>query len=140
MKNFIRFCTCILCASLCPLASAQSVSITKSSAPNDTTFAAAPLVCQLTGPELQARKADLQQVVFSKVTAVDEVETGFVFRFADQGDFLRLLVDYMIAEQACCPFFQFDLSIQPNHGGIAWQISGPPAAKEMLRDFIKEGE
>lgn len=140
MKNFIHSCACILCVSLCNLTVAQSVFPAETRSLNDTTFAAAPLVCQLTGPEMQVRKAALQQVIFSKVTAFDEVETGFVFHFADQDDFLLHLIDYMLAEQACCPFFQFDLSIQANHGGIVWQVSGPPAAKEMLKSLIGGGE
>ena len=94
------------------------------------------LVCKLVGPEFQKRKTELQAEIFSKVESVNEVPDGFIFHFKDEGDFLQKLADLMLAEQKCCPFFQFDLSVKSYNQGIDWKISGTPEVKEMLRSMV----
>ncbi|MCG8321734.1 MAG: hypothetical protein MI921_19695 [Cytophagales bacterium] len=56
-----------------------------------------------------------------------------------KGDFIEKLADDMLAEKKCCPFLQFDLSIQANNTGV-WKISGSPRAKEMIKSMVEKDE
>ena len=118
------------------IACSQNKDINENRMIMDSTSASGLFVCKLTGPELQKRKAALQQEIFSQVKELKEVENGYIFHFMDEGDFIEKLVDYMLAEKKCCPFFQFDLSILANNAGIAWKITGPPEAKEMIKSLV----
>ena len=104
----------------------------------DTTTNTPPLACTLTDAELARRKAGLQQEVFSRAYEIAEAEDGYVFYFADEDALLSRLIEYMLAEKACCPFFRFDLSIRPYREGIVWKLSGVPEVKAMLRAWVAD--
>ena len=106
--------------------------------PVDSSTTSHLLVCQLSGPELQQRKAELRQEVFGKVNKYEEIPDGYVFYFSDEGDLAMKVADYMLAEKECCPFFNFELAIQAHQKGISWKITGPPEAKDMIRMLIEE--
>ena len=104
----------------------------------ENTFSSGNLVCQLTGPELATRKSELQKEVFDHVTTVDEMSDGYRFHFADNPDQLLNLLDYIMAERKCCPFFKHNLSLEANQEGIAWEVSGSPEVKAMLGMMMDE--
>ena len=93
-------------------------------------------VCQLSNSELEKRKKDIQKDVFSQVTKVEELQDGYTFHFEDKNDIDEKLAFYLLAEKRCCTFFQLDLSIKPNHNGIAFRISGAPEAKTFLKSIL----
>ena len=101
---------------------------------NDSTFFA----CQLSKPELMKRKAALQKEVFSKVKNIEEISEGYIFHFEDKGELILKLVDYILAEKNCCPFFNQELSIKADGGGISWKISGSIEIKEILKIMLEE--
>ncbi len=93
--------------------------------------------CLLSNSELAERKNKLLQEVFSKVKKVEEVDDGFLFHFDDDENLLSSLFYYIMAEKACCPFFQQDISIGADHSGITWKISGKNGVKEMLKEMFE---
>ncbi len=95
------------------------------------------LVCLLQGPELTQRLGELKTEIFQHLQSMEEVEKGYIFHFPDDKEFILKLMDYVLAERSCCPFFQFDLSFAPQNSGVALQVSGPPEAKEMLRESLE---
>ena len=106
----------------------------------DSNFSQSTLVCRLTGPELAERKAALQKEVFSKVQRVEEVSDGYLFHFPDDNDLLFKIMDYMLAEKQCCPFFNYDLGIKANGAGATLKVSGTPEAKETLKALLGKAE
>lgn len=96
------------------------------------TFSANRLTCKLTNEEFQKRKAKLQEEVFANVKIAEELENGYAFYFQHDEDHLISLVDYMLAENKCCPFFQQDLTLLPNNGGLIWKLTGNEQVKDLL--------
>lgn len=96
------------------------------------------LVCKLIGAELAEKKELLKTEILSLVKEVDEVDNGYILKFEDKDDMLLKLMDYLMIEKECCPFFVFDLNIQPNSNGISLKISGQEGAKDMLKPLIDE--
>jgi len=96
------------------------------------------LVCKLIGAELAEKKELLKTEIFSQVKGIDEVDNGYILKFEDKDDILLKLMDYLMIEKECCPFFIFDLNILPNSKGISLKISGQDGAKEMLKPLVDE--
>ena len=133
MKRMLNFSLLFLWLGL-SIAFAQS----NDSPPNSPTMDSQLLVCKLNGPELIERKQALQKEVFAQMISYEELEKGFIFRFAFEENFLIKLTDYMLAEKKCCPFFQYELKIKAHTAGIELAVSGEGEAKEMVRSMIED--
>jgi len=94
------------------------------------------IVCTLSESDLIERKEKLKSEIFSKAIKVEEVKFGYIFHFKDEAALLPKLTEFIISEQKCCKFFQYDLSIKPSNKGIALKISGPVLAKIMLEEMV----
>lgn len=90
------------------------------------------LSCSLTSAELQDRIALLRTEIFPKLTKKVELEEGYIYYFADEGDLAIKILEFIGKEKQCCPFFKFDFSILPFEKGLALQISGSAGVKEFL--------
>jgi len=64
------------------------------------------------------------------------VKFGYIFHFKDEATLLPKLTEFIVTEQQCCKFFQYDLSIKSSNRGIALKISGPVLAKIMLKEMV----
>ncbi len=137
MKNLIPKLTYVMCLTACGFANAQSSQDETSQVIDDQIFTSEPLVCKLTGPEFRKRLDELRTIVFAKVESYEELENGYVFKFEDDEDFLPKLMDYMLSERKCCPFFDFNLSVKSKRGGPDLTVSGPDGAKEMIEMMIE---
>ena len=91
--------------------------------------------CSLTGAEFTDRVEKLKQEIFSKLKSREETADGYIYYFEDEGNMAESILEMMVLEKQCCPFFKFDLSILPFRQGIALQLSGSPAVKDFLQDF-----
>jgi len=91
--------------------------------------------CSFVGEDLLERKKILKETIFSKVLKKEKVANGYVYYFNDDSDLLASVFEHVQIEKACCPFFKFDISILPNKGGFALQISGSKEALELIHEF-----
>lgn len=92
-----------------------------------------PFVCLLTGPEQAERKKALQNEIFSQVKKIEEIETGYIFYFEYDSEFLIKMTDYVIAENNCCPFFTFETKLHSKDDVRLKIISSSKEAKEMIK-------
>ena len=138
MAAFTKLFTCMFFLVISSQLRAQEIIPNQQLSKMKSELSDSDLVCQLTGPELIKRKNALQQEVFHKVRKISEQKEGFTFYFDDEDEFLLKLTDYMLAEKKCCPFFSFKLSIGANNAGIALTVTGPPEAKELLKEMVKK--
>lgn len=91
--------------------------------------------CSLSSEELLERKAELKELVMSKVERKEIRPDAYVFYFEDDPILLQDLMEFVQKEKACCHFFKFDLSILPFQKGIALQISASKEAFEMVKEM-----
>jgi hypothetical protein len=95
-----------------------------------------PIACSLTGEELAQRTQSFGDLLRS-AQRVDELESGYAFRFPGDAATLALLTENIAAERACCPFFDFSLTLEHNLGPVWVQITGPAGVKEMLQPAVE---
>lgn len=93
----------------------------------ETTFA-----CRLSTPDLGARAAQLREEFFTGVETRRELEHGYTFQFPGTPEWLTRLTEFVITERDCCPFFRFELVVEPDLGPIALTITGPAGAKQFM--------
>jgi len=74
------------------------------------------------GPELVAKRL-----------SVRELANGYEFTFASDPATFRDVAEWVGGEKACCPFFNFSLSVSAEHGPLKLQITGRPGTKAFMQ-------
>ena len=65
----------------------------------------------------------------------EELPDGFAYRFAPDDAILLTLAEFIARERLCCPFFRFQLDLEP--GGPLWlRLTGSDGAKELIEGFF----
>ena len=62
---------------------------------------------------------------------VEELEDGYALRFPDSEGWIAKLVDFIVYERSCCPFFAFELVFEPEGRGVWLRLRGD-GVKEFL--------
>lgn len=135
MKNFAR----ILMISSCffyLIASQAQVKDNKNDVIMNSKISHTGLVCRLEGAEFQERLKALEKEIVSKITNKEETESGVRLYFDDKNNADQTLMDFVLSEKRCCPFFRFDLTLLPDSEGLILEVSGEDGAKEMIKQFL----
>lgn len=92
-----------------------------------------PVACSLSANDLRQRGDDIAEQ-FALAVAATEYPDGYGFAFPAQEGLTQQLLDFVIFERACCPFFTFALTFPSPHDVVWLQIRGRPEAKVMVTD------
>src|SRR5688572_26560060 len=84
----------------------------------NNTPASKPMVCKLTTPEQQKRRATVIAQLKQQVLEKKELPNGYAFKFNGTDGMLDQLTDFIKSERMCCDFFDF--MIQVSNEGTAW--------------------
>lgn len=62
-----------------------------------------------------------------------ELKDGYAFRFKCDAQLILGVAEFIVYERLCCPFFDFELSVE-NGGGSLWlRLRGQENIKEFIR-------
>jgi len=92
-----------------------------------------PIACNLAGGEQERRKEDVGGLLTASRLA-GELEDGYGFAFPGEAGWARRLVEFVVAERSCCPFFRFELDFQPGGGEILLRVRGPEGTKQFISE------
>ena len=92
-----------------------------------------PIACSLTGGEQGLRIEDAGSLLGAS-RLVHELEDGYGFAFPGDGVWAKRLVEFVVAERSCCPFFRFELDFQPGGGEILLRVRGPEGSKQFISE------
>jgi hypothetical protein len=92
-----------------------------------------PIACSLAGGE-QERRRETVGGLLNPSRLVREMEDGFKFAFPGDADWAMRLVEFVVSERSCCPFFHFELDFQPGGGEILLRASGPEGTKQFISE------
>ena len=85
-------------------------------------------------PEKRKRHFDeLSPALRSLRKSTNELADGFEFEFPADAATYQLLAEWVGGERLCCPFFDIDLRIEREGGGIWLSLTG----REGVKQFIK---
>lgn len=95
-----------------------------------------PLACTLSDAALRVRAREVAEL-FAHATAVEELPDGYAFAFPGSDGWAHQLLDFIVFERACCPFYSFGLRSPSPHEVLWLDARGEQTeVKEMLRTGI----
>jgi hypothetical protein len=99
------------------------------------TLADLPIACSLSQEEQAARHEELTNGISKAVQQVRELADGYAFRFPGEAGRVAQLTEFILTERACCPFFTFELTFEPNRGPIWLRLRGGAGVKEFIQGW-----
>jgi hypothetical protein len=67
---------------------------------------------------------------------VDELEDGYELRFPGSAEWAIKLTEFIASERECCPFFAFELALEPGTGPIRMRVRGPEGVKDLFAEMV----
>ena len=97
---------------------------------NDDATEKMPIACSLSANELRERTEE-NATLFRHAQTVLELPDGYLFTFP--ADHARQVMDFILAERDCCPFFTFELTLPSPHQVILLGVRGREGVKEVVQ-------
>jgi hypothetical protein len=93
------------------------------------------LACDLTAIPASVREEHLLTApqLFGLAQEVQELPDGFAIRFLNEPGRFMQMATFVENERLCCPFFNFELEVEPNNGPLWLRLTGQEGVKELLR-------
>jgi len=95
-----------------------------------------PVACTLSEPEVAERRAGLFADLARRRQETRSLPEGITLRYSSEQGTLALLGEFIQLENQCCPFFRFQLTVEPGGGPIWLELTGPPGTREFLAHEI----
>ena len=92
------------------------------------------LVCKLTSPELQKRRATVIRELSDLLVKREPQSNGLRFTFSSKDEILDKLIDFVKSERSCCDFLSFRLSVSGDVASL--ELTGPEGTREFLEHEI----
>jgi len=99
-------------------------------------MAAIPIACELTDKELQRRRKEYLSKMAASLTAVEELDDGFRYRFPLGEKTLSDLAEIIDLERKCCPFLSFKLALAAGEEALSLELTGPDGTKEIVKSLF----
>jgi hypothetical protein len=96
-----------------------------------------PIACTLTDAEFRERERAILRKLMQTVLERKELADGYGFRFSSDDDLLKEITEMIILERKCCPFLDFEITLEAGSGDIRLEITGATGAKEFIAATFK---
>jgi hypothetical protein len=97
-----------------------------------------PVACTLSAAEMRTRGEDVVAPLFARVQHLEEMPDGYRFAFPAEADGVRELLEFILSERACCPFFTFELTLASPHDLVWLSLLGGEGVKEFVAGSFAE--
>jgi len=91
-----------------------------------------PVACALTAAELRERRHDVLELLRRHGRDRRPLPNGYRLCFEPAADLMVSLAALIETERACCPFLSFQLIVEPDHGPVSLELTGPAGTREFL--------
>ena len=91
-----------------------------------------PIACSLTSPELRKRRDQVLEILRRHCHEQRPLPNGYHLQFSGQDAVLVELASLIEVERECCPFLNFQLVVEPDHGPVHLELTGPVGTREFL--------
>ncbi|MEO8610139.1 MAG: hypothetical protein ABI690_19750 [Chloroflexota bacterium] len=83
-------------------------------------------------PEQRDHHGTASKALFADVQDVRETANGYAFRLPEESTTLSRIADFITYERLCCPFFTFNVEVEPQGGPIWIGLAGEEGAKAFV--------
>lgn len=93
-----------------------------------------PFACDMTAIPADQRSVHLAltEMLFRTAAEVAEVSNGYRFRLPNDAETLRRVAEFVALEKLCCPFFGFNIEVEPDGGALWLSVTG----REGVKPFV----
>ena len=91
-----------------------------------------PIACSLAAPELRDRRREVLEFLRRHGREQRPLPSGYRLSFEQSDAVMASLAALIEAERACCPFLTFQLIVEPDHGLVSLELTGPAGTREFL--------
>ena len=95
-----------------------------------------PIACTLPADDVKRRRADLLPGLIARAESHEPLPNGARLRFAASKETLQAITQVIDAERQCCPFFRFQLVVEPGLGPLVLDVEGPAGTSAFLADLL----
>ena len=95
------------------------------------------LVCKLTSLELAERKEFLRDEIIENANSIKELSNGYEVAFDHDDEMAKRLLEFVLLENECCSFFNFQLTFKSYKRGMVLKIRGVPGVKMFMKEMWK---
>ncbi len=107
---------------------------------NDKQNETIPIACNLTAIPLAVREQHITVglQIFQMAQEVQELPSGYAFRFANELGMFMALANFVENERRCCPFYAFAIELEPNGGPLWLRLTGGEGVKEFEQAIFSD--
>lgn len=84
------------------------------------------------------RHSEVATDLFESIQSAQELKDGYAFRIPDDRNAIANAGEFIAREQLCCPFFTFDLEVNPNDGPVRLKLTGDSEVKNYIEETVLE--
>lgn len=97
-----------------------------------------PLFCNLDAirEDEQERHFGLVAQWQEAVEEVKELPAGYAFRLDENKVNILELAEFVSRERLCCPFFHFELAVEPHNGPLWLRLMGNAQVKTFVGEYV----
>lgn len=91
--------------------------------------------CNMLALDATARKRHIEvtKQLRADMKETRELSDGYAFRFQSDQAKILLVSEFIVRERLCCPFFTFEIVIEPEDGPLWMRLRGAEGVKEFIR-------
>ena len=95
-----------------------------------------PIACTLTPAQMREQQGELLPALAAQARDRRELDHGYALYFDASDERLAVIVRTIQLERLCCRFLRFRLTVEPDEGPLALEVTGPPGTREFLRGML----
>ena len=91
--------------------------------------------CNMLALNAEERKRHIEVTKRLRAAAkeVRELPDGYGFRFSSDQPAILLISEFIARERLCCPFFTFEMIVEPEDGPLWMRLRGADVVKDFIR-------
>ncbi len=95
-----------------------------------------PIACNINALNAmqQERRSTLAAQMHNVVLQVQELPDGYKFLYP--AELFLTVAEFVSLEKQCCPFFAFQLMVEPDNGPLWFGITGREGVKEFIQEEL----
>jgi hypothetical protein len=94
-----------------------------------------PFICNLNAlsDSQKERYQQLTRILNEFRQSVKELNDGHAFRFKAESQLIQAAAEFIVYERLCCPFFNFELTVESDTNRMWLNLRGQNGIKEFIR-------
>jgi hypothetical protein len=83
--------------------------------------------------EQRKRHGEVMKQLRAATKEARPLKDGYAFRFPSEQSTILLVSEFVARERLCCPFFTFEMVIEPEQGPLWLRLRGADGVKEFIK-------